>query len=147
LSHREGRVLVALSDDPGAEVGVDLELVEPRSDGFVREWFTPAEVARVEDAPPSERDLLVTVIWSAKEAALKVLGLGLAVDTRGVEIRLEAPAEPWSPFVAACGPFPRIGSKGPYPAGTPVPGGWRREGAFVLTLAGGHPGDAAQIRD
>ncbi len=139
LSHRAGRVLGALGDEPRVDLGVDLELVEPRTEGFVREWFTDAEVRQVEAASPAGRDLLITVIWSTKEAVLKVLGLGLSVDTRGVEIRLDPQSEPWSPFCATCGPFPRIGTQGPFPAGTPVTGWWRREGDFVLVIAGGTP--------
>lgn len=128
-----------LSDDPHVVVGADLEVVEPRSEAFVREWFTRAEAGQVEAAPPAEQDLWTTVIWSAKEAVLKVLGLGLSVDTRGVEIRPDPPADPWSPFQAFCGPFPRIGDRGPFPAGTRVHGAWRRAGDLLLVIAGGTP--------
>ena len=46
LSHRGGRALAAVAAAP-AVVGCDLELVEPRSGAFVREWLAPAEQALV----------------------------------------------------------------------------------------------------
>lgn len=47
-------------------------------------------------AAPSDRPLLATLYWSAKESALKVLQEGLRLDTRSVSVtRVDAPA-PWS---------------------------------------------------
>ena len=40
LSHRAGRALAVVAAAP-AIVGCDLELVEPRSGAFVREWLAP----------------------------------------------------------------------------------------------------------
>jgi 4'-phosphopantetheinyl transferase len=37
--------------------------------------------------PDSDRARLVTLVWSAKESALKALRLGLKADTRRVELR------------------------------------------------------------
>jgi len=84
LSHRDGQALVALVDQPDAPLGADLELVEPRSPGFVDDFFTGREAHAVaESADPDRR---VTEIWSLKEAALKAVRLGLTVDTRRVEV-------------------------------------------------------------
>jgi phosphopantetheinyl transferase len=80
---------------PGRRVGVDLELVVAR----------PAEViafvaAPGEGASPSDPDAQAR-LWTGKEAALKLLGLGLDADARDVretdgEIRYEGvPAAAW----------------------------------------------------
>ena len=69
-------------------VGCDLELVEPRSALFVRDYFTAAERERVAAAPAREHDELANLIWCAKESALKVLRTGLRRDTRSVEVEL-----------------------------------------------------------
>lgn len=80
---------------PGRRVGVDYELVVAR----------PAEVidfvaAPGESAPPSDPDAQAR-LWTAKEAGLKLLGLGLDADARAVretdgEIRYEGrPAQAW----------------------------------------------------
>lgn len=84
ISHSGDRSLCALCVLPGARVGADLETVVPRDAAFVEDYFTPAEQAAVSQASDAERDQRVTVIWSAKEAVLKALYLGLTVDTRRV---------------------------------------------------------------
>ena len=55
---------------PSGTVGVDLEVVEPRTAGFVADYFTPAERALVAGQPEARHDELANLIWSAKEAAL-----------------------------------------------------------------------------
>jgi 4'-phosphopantetheinyl transferase len=80
-------------------VGADIERVERRSRQFVEDYFTSAERDEVENARPAARDRTVTLFWSAKEAALKALRLGLTVDTRRVSCALR-PArgadQPWA---------------------------------------------------
>ncbi|MGI5862006.1 MAG: 4'-phosphopantetheinyl transferase family protein [Myxococcales bacterium] len=44
ISHRAGLALCALVEAPGAPLGADLELCEPRPPGFAADFFTPAEV-------------------------------------------------------------------------------------------------------
>lgn len=85
LSHSHELAFSAVSRGAHA-LGCDIELVEPRSEVFVETWFTEAERVRVEEASPSSRDSLVTMIWSAKESTLKALQTGLQVDTRSVEV-------------------------------------------------------------
>jgi 4'-phosphopantetheinyl transferase len=107
-------------------VGCDLELIEPRADAFVRDWFTPAEQDRVRRAAPDDqRQLLANLIWSAKESALKVLQTGLRRDTRSVEVDvLEADGQDrWARTVVRA------------EEGGAFPGWWRRYGTFVLTFA------------
>jgi 4'-phosphopantetheinyl transferase len=110
--------------DAQVEVGCDLELVEPRTTRFVRDWFTTAECDYVL-ARPDEHDLLANLIWSAKESALKVLRTGLRRDTRSVEVTLHDrdPADGWAPLSVEID-------------GVDVfDGWWRSFGEFVLSYA------------
>ena len=73
LSDRAGWA-VCLVGPPGGSrgpLGIDLELVEPRSDAFVGDFFTADESAYVRRLAAGEaRDEAANLIWSAKEAAL-----------------------------------------------------------------------------
>ena len=64
----------------GAHVGIDLERHEPRHPSFNREWFTEAEQERLGSGLPSTR------AWAVKEAVLKVLGTGMRLSPRDVEV-------------------------------------------------------------
>ena len=90
ISHRAGRALCAVAA-PGLAIGCDLELIEPRSAAFVRDFFTAEECSWVEAAPADQRALLANLIWSAKESALKVLRVGLGRDTRTVIADIPGP--------------------------------------------------------
>lgn len=85
LSHRAGKALcvVALS---GASLGCDLELVELRDDSFVADFFTASEQKLIERSPANERPVLTTLLWSAKESALKALRVGLRLSTTCLEV-------------------------------------------------------------
>ncbi len=83
LSHRVGTALCAIAPSGGA-LGCDLEVVEPRSDAFLADYFTAEEQALVAHAPAVDRSLLLALLWSGKESALKALREGLRLDTRSV---------------------------------------------------------------
>ena len=85
LSHRSGMAICAVAAT-GVDLGCDLELVEPRSDAFVADYFTVEEQVRIAQASADDRHRLVTVLWSAKESALKALRAGLRLDTRSVMV-------------------------------------------------------------
>jgi 4'-phosphopantetheinyl transferase len=85
LSHRAGRAMCAVSRSVEA-LGCDVEIIEPRSDAFVADYFVPEEQALVARASGPERLELVTLLWSAKESALKALRTGLRLDTRSVVV-------------------------------------------------------------
>ena len=102
-------------------IGCDLELTEPRSDAFVRDYFTPSEQATV--ASTSQPDLVANLIWSAKESALKVLRTGLRRDTRTVEVEFEPGSHGWNPLMVSSA------------EGKQMPGWWARYGEFILTMA------------
>jgi 4'-phosphopantetheinyl transferase len=111
---------------PGVRVGCDLELVEPRSVGFVADYLTPSERHFVTTAPNAEEHAArANLLWSAKESVLKVLRTGLRRDTRSVEVRAsETPgADGWCDFEARSS------------EGRSFTGWWRRFGSFLLTVA------------
>ena len=78
LTDRAGWAVCLVWTEP-RPVGCDLELAEPRSRAFVRDFFTEAERRAVAGAGraagPRE---VANLIWSAKESALKVLQTGPA---------------------------------------------------------------------
>ncbi|MGB8063947.1 MAG: 4'-phosphopantetheinyl transferase superfamily protein [Candidatus Sulfotelmatobacter sp.] len=87
LSHRDGTALCSVAP-AGTNFGCDLETIEPRSDGFVADYFTASEKALISRTPVEHQPLIVALVWSAKESALKALHLGLRLDTRCVCVRL-----------------------------------------------------------
>jgi len=87
LSHRDGTALCAIaSSRAGLEVdlGCDLEIIEPRSEAFVADYFAPEEQALMARSSPADRPRISALLWSAKESALKALREGLRLDTRSV---------------------------------------------------------------
>ncbi|MGA2902785.1 MAG: 4'-phosphopantetheinyl transferase superfamily protein [Candidatus Korobacteraceae bacterium] len=88
LSHRDGIAACAVGAT-GAMLGCDLEVVEPRSDAFVADYFTAEEQAMTRQAPEPVRFALIALIWSAKESALKALRTGLRSDTRCVSVAVD----------------------------------------------------------
>ncbi|HEV3276529.1 MAG TPA: 4'-phosphopantetheinyl transferase superfamily protein [Terriglobia bacterium] len=87
LSHRAGHAVCAVAP-AGTALGCDLEVIEPRSAAFAADYFAPDEQALIARAPPADRERLLTLVWSAKESALKALREGLRLDTRCVIVDL-----------------------------------------------------------
>jgi len=85
LSHRAATAICAVMPAGGA-LGCDLETIEPRSDGFVADYFTAEEQALVARTPAADRPRLLALLWSGKESALKALRVGLRLDTRRVSV-------------------------------------------------------------
>jgi 4'-phosphopantetheinyl transferase len=85
LSHRAGTAICAVAPS-GVELGCDLEMIEPRSDAFVADYFTNDEQALVAQASTADRSRLLALLWSGKESALKALRAGLRLDTRSVMV-------------------------------------------------------------
>jgi 4'-phosphopantetheinyl transferase len=88
ISHRGGIAACAIAESR-AMLGCDLELVEPRSDAFVADYFTAEEQEVVRQACPADRDAFINLIWSAKESALKALRSGLRIDTCSLSVALD----------------------------------------------------------
>jgi len=97
LSHSTGTAICALSQGD-VKLGCDVELIEPRADAFLEDYFTPEEQALVANAPPHVRSRLVTFLWSAKESTLKAMKQGLRLDTRNLIVQ---PREPMNEDVWA----------------------------------------------
>lgn len=136
LTDRSGHAVALLGDEGTMEsgsLGVDLEIVEPRSEGFVRDYLTAPEQAWVyaerERAGEDGWEFGANLIWSAKEAALKVLRVGLRADTRTVIVHVDSAVRPdgWAPLVMET------------VRGEVFPGWWRRDGIFLLTIATREP--------
>jgi 4'-phosphopantetheinyl transferase len=91
LSHRRRAAVCAVAPS-GVALGCDLEIIEPRSDGFIADYFAPEERALVARGAVADRSRLLALLWSEKESALKALREGLRLDTRRVIVSLaEAP--------------------------------------------------------
>jgi 4'-phosphopantetheinyl transferase len=87
ISHRSGASICAIALS-GVDLGCDQEVVEPRSQAFVADYFTKDEQTLVAQVCEADRSGLVTLLWSAKESALKALREGLRLDTRSVAVSL-----------------------------------------------------------
>ena len=130
LSHRADRALAVVWEAPGA-IGCDLELIESRSGAFVRDWLAPAERALVAAAAPQDRDRLVNLLWSAKEAASKARRQGLWLDLSNAVTELaggslgNAATRRWEPLSVSWADAP--GS---------TAGWWRDEPGWVIAIAG-----------
>jgi phosphopantetheinyl transferase len=134
ISHRSEVGMAAVPVERSARIGADVETIEPRDPALVRQFYTDGE-AQIVEAAGDARDEIVARIWSAKEAVLKLLGLGLRIDTRGVLVDLAGEAfagcpEGWQPVdVRVVAELPRQSVLD----GLRVM--WRREAGYVLTVA------------
>ncbi len=133
--------LVGAPGTAAGSLGVDLELVEPRTRGFVADFLTPPEVAYVHARRASHGEdgwqAAANLVWSAKEAALKVLRVGLTADTRTVEVEVDHAVrdDGWAALTVRS------------VRGETFPGWWRRDGVFVLTVAFAQPHDPPGLLD
>lgn len=92
ISHRGDWGLAAIALSPGTTIGADLETVEPRDPALVRQFFSESEANRVGKSDAADRT--VARMWSAKEAVLKAMGIGLRHDTRDIVVGDEIAAPP-----------------------------------------------------
>lgn len=125
ISHTGEHGLAAVARKPAA-LGCDLETIGRRGEEFVVDWFTEGERALVSALGGDARSRRVTLVWSAKESALKALGLGLRLDTRSVEVALAdggAEADGWRALLVTA------------PA-TEFHGWWRVDEMRALTVLG-----------
>jgi 4'-phosphopantetheinyl transferase len=127
LSHRGGRAIAVVADAP-AVVGCDLELIEHRSDAFVREWLGLEEQELVRGEAEAQRDMIANLIWTAKEAAAKVRREGLRLDLRHAVVHVEG-------SVAEPGTWQRLSVQWSEGGGM-TSGWWRSEPGWVISIAG-----------
>jgi 4'-phosphopantetheinyl transferase len=131
ISHREDRAVAVLGAPPMI-VGCDLELIEPRSSAFVREWLAPAEQELVASCAETDHALMANLVWTGKEAAAKVRREGLRLDVRAALVSPTGMSEDdrgeWRPIAVA------------WAGGADaVLGWWRAEPAWVMTVLGDPP--------
>ena len=79
ISHRDGEAIAVAT--PTGRAGIDMESVEERAASFAETWFRPTERAHCQGDARRESQ-----VWAVKEAVLKVLGTGLRLDPREVEV-------------------------------------------------------------
>lgn len=132
LSHRNGTALCAIAPS-GVDLGCDLEIIEPRSEAFVADYFTPEEHALIVRASPTENLRIVALLWSAKESALKALREGLRLDTRSVSVRFSdrsCDLSSWNSLDVRC------------PDGSLFYGWWRDTNSILRTVVANPPPDS-----
>jgi 4'-phosphopantetheinyl transferase len=134
LTDRAGWAVCLVSDGEGP-LGCDLEIVEPRSAGFVADFLTPAEQDVVASSAAGAPELTTNLIWSAKESALKVLQTGLRRDTRTVEVVLGPPQQVDDQAEGTGWARLEVRTR----EGGVMPGWWRRDGVFLVTVAAQAP--------
>lgn len=90
LSHSQDAALIAIGRAP---LGVDIEVLRPLDDwrSLAAAHFTRAEQAVIASRPAEAQSIEFLRCWTRKEACLKALGLGLSLDTRAVDVRLDQP--------------------------------------------------------
>jgi 4'-phosphopantetheinyl transferase len=93
LSHRAG-VGACVVAPYRVALGCDLEMIEPHSSAFASDYFAAEEQAMLALAEEADRSRLLTLLWSAKESALKALQEGLRLDTRSVIVSLPELSHP-----------------------------------------------------
>ncbi len=98
ISHCDSQALCAVAPQ-GVAVGCDIEAVVERDASFVEDWFTQSEAAAIERASRADRAWQVTLVWSAKESAMKAMRTGLRADTRSVQVKFGGAAveQRWQP--------------------------------------------------
>jgi 4'-phosphopantetheinyl transferase len=124
ISHSAG--LAASAAAPaGVAFGCDLELIRALRSATVAHFFTACEQAMLAGLEPHDWAVRGTLIWTAKEAALKALRVGLRLDTRSVEAVPSFEGEPaaWRGLTVTH-----------LPDGRAFGGWWRRLGDHVLSI-------------
>ncbi len=148
ISHSGRMAFCALVDRQDGWIGADIEHIEKRPEGFEQEYYSQAELRCLAGHAGADQDLYSNLIWSAKEATLKALRLGLRMDTRLLSC-LPGPSQPlgedWQQldieFI-----LDELDSSLPvrplYP--TSLLAWWRQYQDYVLTLTISRPGSTLE---
>ncbi len=86
IAHADGVAVAIAAANPDAMVGIDVESITDRPDGFETTAFTPGERSLLERWRGRDRSEWITRFWCAKEAAAKATGIGLAGGPSGAEV-------------------------------------------------------------
>lgn len=129
ISHSADMAFCTLVERADWPLGADIERVEGRIMGFITPYLTAAERDLIAQTAEGLRPLHTTAIWSAKEAVLKALRVGLKQDTRTLSCLVSpvaAPPDDWTRFMIQ------------WEAGVeerPLSGWWRVQDDFILAVA------------
>ncbi|GAB4580479.1 MAG: hypothetical protein Fur0022_32200 [Anaerolineales bacterium] len=129
ISHSGDWGFCGVMEEARVPFGVDIERIEERREAFMQDYFVRDELAFIETIPRVKRASIATAIWSAKEAALKAIRVGLLTDTRAVKCLPQGDGEDWSLVSIA---WDQLKLKKPVPR---LVGWWRVWKDFVLTIA------------
>lgn len=90
VAHSNGQIIIAFTC--GAEVGVDIERVDADviDDSLLSFCLHRGEIEEYRSIPPELRAAYFFNRWAAKEAYLKLLGDGLAVEPATIDLRSTA---------------------------------------------------------
>lgn len=128
ISHSADMAFCALVERADWPLGADVERVDERIMEFIEAYLTAAENELLEQTAEGLRPLHTTAIWSAKEAVLKALRVGLRQDTRTLSCLIQpvtAPPDDWTPFAIQW----EVGVEE-----RPLTGWWRVFDDFALTF-------------
>lgn len=97
ISNRGGFTAAAFSSSPSLNVGIDIETIEEKSAGFIEDHFTVNEGVALNNLEPKRRDLMASLLWSAREAMIKAQKVGVQIDKREFEFQIMGshPASGW----------------------------------------------------
>lgn len=117
ISHRDGHAIAAVA--PGVvAIGCDLEVIEPRSEAFLSDYFLESELAFLSGIPLDQKDLYANLFWCVKESVMKATGEGMGLHPRRVEVEI-------SDMDVAAKIIPEVGE---------FKGKWRREEDMVMGI-------------
>lgn len=87
ISHKNGHsIAIAAYHQNG--IGIDLEVIEPKEEGFEKLAFLPEEIAELEKAKGPAKEKRMIEFWSAKESVGKAIGSGLSANPRSLKAKL-----------------------------------------------------------
>jgi acyl transferase domain-containing protein/phosphopantetheinyl transferase len=86
IAHCDGVAVAIAASDPAARVGIDVETIVPRPDGFEATAFSSAEQRLLHNWSDASRIEWMARFWCAKEAAAKATGLAASAVALDCEI-------------------------------------------------------------
>ena len=95
ISHSQASALLGFSLEH--LIGVDLEYQRGLTDALkiAQRFFSPRESRMLQETAPEQQEKLFFQLWTAKEAYLKALGIGLSGSLAGVEIAFDSNQSPY----------------------------------------------------
>ena len=85
ISHSENLAVAVVANKTNFMVGVDIEKTRKVSEKVYRYFLTNSEVKLLKQN--KDGNILATIFWTFKEAALKALGIGLRGQLKGINIK------------------------------------------------------------